>query len=84
MNDIAQDMLTTFWTKGKRIIHIIALLGFLLAAGIVGLIGHAVLTADYSKGTPYENVNTCMADRGCAERFTEYLDCKATYRTGCD
>lgn len=40
-------------------------------------------TSDPSYRDPYRDVNSCMKDKGCSQRFTEYLDCTARYETGC-
>lgn len=57
------------------------------AVVLLALIGISALFSMCSvstKGTPYESTETCLADKHCSERFLEYLDCTARFKTGCD
>jgi hypothetical protein len=54
-----------------------------LRRAIIILLLLLIVSCNMAAGTPYENADTCMKDRHCSQQFTEYLDCKARYETGC-
>lgn len=52
--------------------------------GIALVIGVCVATYHQAlEESPYHDTRSCLADKGCAEDFTEWLDCTARYETGC-